>query len=79
MPRAESTTTYRSTIGSSVSYADCSRRESTSAVIRPRQNIFDPGFIVPDFVVELLVALWLIFKGAKIGTADRKNSDNDTA
>jgi len=24
------------------------------------------GFIVPDFVAELLVAVWLLFKGAKI-------------
>jgi hypothetical protein len=31
--------------------------------------IIDPWFIVPDFVVELLVALWLTIKGANIPRA----------
>jgi hypothetical protein len=28
--------------------------------------IIDPWFVVPDFIVELVVALWLIFKGVNI-------------
>jgi hypothetical protein len=29
-------------------------------------TVLDPGFIVPDFIAESLVALWLIFKGVRI-------------
>jgi hypothetical protein len=28
--------------------------------------IIDPGFILPDFLVELIVGLWLLVKGAAI-------------
>jgi hypothetical protein len=28
--------------------------------------IIDPWFVVPDFVVELVVALWLTIKGVNI-------------
>jgi hypothetical protein len=35
--------------------------------------LIDPWFILPDFVVELLVALWLVIKGATIQPLARRN------
>jgi uncharacterized protein DUF4386 len=35
-------------------------------VVPDSMKVFDTAFIVPDFVAEVLVALWLIFKGANV-------------
>jgi hypothetical protein len=35
-------------------------------IIFPSLNAIDPWFIVPDFVVEVVVGLWLTIKGANI-------------
>jgi Domain of unknown function (DUF4386) len=36
-------------------------------IIAPKSmTMFDTAFIVPDFVAELLVGLWLAFRGANV-------------
>jgi len=41
--------------------------------------ILDPAFILPDFVAELLVGLWLALKGANIDSPNDKQLDVATA
>jgi hypothetical protein len=41
-------------------------------IVFPRLDaIIDPWFVVPDFIVELAVALWLTIKGANISDSGR--------
>ena len=37
-------------------------------------QIIDPWFVAPDFVVELVVALWLTIKGVNIAALASRNA-----
>jgi hypothetical protein len=51
------------------------RRESRLTRSKLLDAIIDPWFVVPDFIIELIAALWLTIKGANLTVLPRRSVD----